>query len=100
MIYISNSIENKVSIDIGRPSFYNESDRKSWFKFFWAVEKSSIEINVNSLYFAIKEYFLEEQGYGGGGMKFMFWFNNEEDKNSFIEECERNIPEFNWKDLK
>jgi hypothetical protein len=74
---------NDYVFDIGRPIFFTEDQFLKWEKFFLFVEKSELDIIVNSLYYDVKYKCQMRQRYSGSGFKFQFWFKNQYEKDAF-----------------
>jgi len=79
-------------IDIGRPDIFDGNRSEELALCEWIIE-SDIEIAVNSVFNIIHKYCQGEENYMGGGFKYMFWFTNEKDKETF----KQKIVEFGYK---
>ena len=80
-----------ITLDIGRPSFYDDKTFDYWNKFFHIVETTEVPLLVNEVYYDMKNMCESKQGYHGGGFKFMFWFRCEEDRMDFVKEVNQNL---------
>ena len=82
-------------VDIGRPSFFKEWQAEIWKKLHdWVVETDT-PIYVSGAFHVVKRFLDEGQMYGGNGFRYCFWFNNEEDKATFVAFSEENDREWN-----
>lgn len=75
----SEKTEFPIELDLGRPNLFNEDDFLYWDKIFSVIETDEIPIKISASYYDIKKYCDDRQKYGGGGMKFCFWFKNQLD---------------------
>jgi hypothetical protein len=80
---IIQSEDHKYSVDVGRPSFFEQAHRDEYKKMFELIETCSIPIVVNSAYHHIRDLLYSESGYGGGGFAFCFWFATKNDRKEF-----------------
>jgi hypothetical protein len=77
-------LEEYVSVNIGRPSFFYDIEKEYWRGFQEFVKTCDIPIVVNGFYFTIDGMLEDDESYSGGGFKYMFWFESEEDKSIFM----------------
>jgi hypothetical protein len=84
---LKSKTKQPISLDIGRPDLYDD-DSFTWYTRFqqW-VKDTPIPIVVNSFYYSVDDMIKHRQSYLGGGFKYMFWFNTEEDKQAMINYC-------------
>ena len=75
--------EREFMWDVGRPSMYTEDSLIKWTKFHQLVEHTDIKIRVNSMFKTLYKECLDGQRSLGGGMKYCFWFESEQDMNNF-----------------
>lgn len=78
------TIKEYISVNIGRPSFFDDEERKYWRGFQEFVKTCDIPIVINNAYFMIDGMLEDNESYSGGGFKYMFWFESEEDKATFM----------------
>ena len=71
-------------VDLRRPNLFTEADFVFWRRIHWAVEEMGDKITKNSAYHLIEECLVSNQEYGGGGFSYKFWFQNTEDRSTFI----------------
>ena len=83
--------EELLMVDIGRPSFTNETQIEFWKKFHTWVQEGPVSMITSSVFWDMVAMLEKGQFYMGGGFKYCFWFLNEEDKVAF----EDHITEMN-----
>lgn len=80
---VSGSPEMRWQYDTGRPSFFNDQDLQRWRTIFEWIESCPHNIGVNGAYSAVRDLCFRGQCYGGGGFRFVFWFDNREARREF-----------------
>ncbi len=82
-----------ITWNVGRPDIFNEEDRQFWKFFHDQVKNSEIPVAINGLWNFFENMLNSEefQGYGGGGMKYVFGFKTQEDLDKFKKIIERRI---------
>lgn len=79
-----------------RPDLQNDVDFDVWIDIHNYVKVCNYTIFVSSAFYMVDEYLKDRQGYGGGGFRYMFWFNSEEDKQKFIDNVFTIIVGHGW----
>jgi hypothetical protein len=71
-------------VDIGRPDIYDENSRNFWLDFNNYIHTCDYPIYANNMFFYIEEKIQDpEWSYIGGGYKYFFWFDSEDDRKTF-----------------
>jgi hypothetical protein len=83
MIVPASSWQSQASIDLGRPDLFTDEDRVYWRKVHALIQETPVEIKINGIWGFIQDTLDNNGGYGGGGMKYMFWFRSDEDLETF-----------------
>lgn len=99
MISIDHTDQWTVFMNAGRPDLFCDEDRAFWKTFHRLIETSLVEIKVNGMYSYISDVLAAGGGYGGGGMQYLFWFKNQDDKEAFLIELKTSLPEINIPNL-
>ena len=78
-------ITEYIALDIGRPDIINDSTREYWKEFNEYVNTCEYPIIPNNMFFTIEQQLKSNPNwsYLGGGYKYMFWFQNQEDIDKF-----------------
>jgi len=71
-------------VDLRRPDLFNEADFILWRNIHQVVKEMGEAITKNAMYSHIEEYLANNEGYGGGGFAYKFWFKTIEDRSTFI----------------
>jgi hypothetical protein len=80
-------IESEIFADIGRPSIFSDRDHIFWRKVHSYIKECDIPMSVSSAFWMVEEILTKpDSRYGGGGFKYCFWFNNENDKDRFLKD--------------
>jgi hypothetical protein len=77
--------DNLFTIDIGRPDIFNDKDREWWRVLHTWIKESTIHIGVSPAFWFVDNIINEGKCYGGGGFKYMFWFESQLEANYFKE---------------
>jgi hypothetical protein len=85
-----------VVVNVGRPDITSDSDRQFWKLFHQLIEESPIPIKINEAYSFIKDIISKNEGYLGGGFKYEFAFENEDQKILFVKELQEIFPQEKW----
>jgi hypothetical protein len=76
--------------DTYRPDIFDDNDRQFWLALHGYVKSCSSEIGVNEVFPFVEGILERPDGfYGGGGLHYMFWFQNAEELRAFWVECAR-----------
>lgn len=77
---------SEYTVDLDRP-FITEETRQKWINFHQYcrdLSKKGNSIRPNRMFSLIESFAKEGKGYSGGGYHYMFWFDNEKDRQEFL----------------
>ena len=85
-------VTDQIWINTYRPSIFCDKDRDFWRTFHDLIKSSTVPIRVNGAFNMIESIIEENSCYGGGSFNYMFWFETESDREQFVMEVERAVP--------
>jgi len=84
MLELKEENVNYVEVNIGRPDLFCDEDRKIYKTLHDFIKYSDCRVVVNNAFNFVDNLIVSNSDYGGGGMKYCFWFITEEDADMFI----------------
>lgn len=82
-VKLEKGVNGEIYFNTYRPNLRKDIDFEFWGSVHTHVKKCDYPIIVSSVFWTVEGCLEKHQGFEGGGKKYLFWFENEDDRNKF-----------------
>ena len=95
---ISNNTDNTglPSYNTYRPTILAPNELQFWTEVHQYIKECDYPIMVNGAFYMIEEVIAKNSNYGGGGYSYLFWFQTQEDKETFKNYFIGKVYDYKW----